>query len=396
MTTYLQRMERNIKLAYFKNIFFSLLFFAPIWFAFETQYTSAASLGIIYAASHFLTVVLELPTGAFADLIGRRNTFLLGLVINAVSYVVMGMTQNVWWLWAGYLQYAVAVSLISGAEDALHYDSLKELGREDQYSKFNATKGFIFRVGLFVSTILGGYIFDINMRMPYLLVGLFTMVGAAFTLLDTEPKIDSEKFTFKNYLKQTKDGAKQLVKSTYIKDFSIYYMFTAGITWYYVYFLSNAFATQIGFTAQERGVVLGLIFLFMAITNMWVVNQKWLTKRVAYKMFPILMMIGFIPGIWLTNKWLAIPFMFLLNLSSTMRWSILDMYANKEFESKYRATAISTLNMAVSIVAVILFIVGGKVVDLYGASFMATMLGILTAITVVPMTRVLVKNHSEN
>lgn len=38
------------------------------------------------------------------------------------------------------------------------------------------------------------------------------------TWLYQEPKINTEKFTLKNYLRQTKQGVKQLTKTDYIKE----------------------------------------------------------------------------------------------------------------------------------------------------------------------------------
>jgi len=103
MNNYLKKMRLNITLTYINSFLLSLIFFIPVWYAFETQYASPATLGLIYAISHLLTVVLELPTGALADLIGRKKTIFLGLFLYGLSWIYISQSKDVSWLWIGYV-----------------------------------------------------------------------------------------------------------------------------------------------------------------------------------------------------------------------------------------------------------------------------------------------------
>jgi uncharacterized protein involved in response to NO len=103
-----------------------------------------------------------------------------------------------------------------------------------------------------------------------------------------------------------------------------------------------------------------------------------------------------IPAFWV-NRVIAVVILFLNHLAGTLRFSMLNQYANKEFESKYRATAISALNMAVSLVFAIISITGGRVISYFqpnGAKILMTGLGVLTLIIAIPTTRVLLVNHN--
>jgi len=176
---YLSKMRLNIKLAYIKNCFLSLLFFMPIWYSYETQFADLSTLMTVYAVTHMVTIVLELPTGAMADLLGRKKTVLLGLLIAAISWLFISQAKSVTWLWYGYMINAVANALVSGSDSALHYDSLKELGKERSFAKFSSKAGLIFRVGMIISTLIGGQIFPYN--LAYVLVGISTLIGAFLT-----------------------------------------------------------------------------------------------------------------------------------------------------------------------------------------------------------------------
>ncbi len=369
------------------------MFFLPIWYAFETQYASPALIGTIYAVAHLITVVLELPTGALADLLGRKKTVFLGLLFIGLSWIYISQAKNAMWLWVGYSINGVGNALVSGADVALIFDSLKELGKDKEYAQYMSKAGFIFRGGMVVSTFLGGYFYILHQRLPYFLVGIGAVIAALLTIFNTEPKIDTEKLTLKSYIKQTKLGLRELTKNSYIRDFSIYYLFVGGISWYFIYFLGQSFATEIGFTTRERTWIFSGIYLSMAVLSYLAIRSKLLTRSRVYLMFPTIMILGLLPGFWM-GKLLSVLCTFLVLFVGSNRFSILDQYANEEFESQYRATAVSALNMGVSIVFAVISIAAGKIINLYGPGLVMTLLGLLTIITTLPAAKVLLTKHN--
>lgn len=383
-------MERNLKVAPIRAFFSSLIFIVSIWYSFETQFATPEQLSFMYAVLHLLIVFLELPSGALADLMGRRKAVSLGLFINAFSFIIIGLSKNINWLWAGYLIGASGEALVSGAIDALNFDSLKELGRENTFSQFSSYMGVIFRSGMIIATLSGGYLYSIYKGLPYIAMGISTIIASLLTLLFTEPKIDSEKFSLKSYIQQIKTGAKELNKNEYMKDFSLYYILVGGITWYVIYFLGTAFATEIGFTVVERSWLFASIFFFSSIILYKLTHLGIMDRDRAYLMFPILMILGFLPGFW-ANKIIAVFCLSLVQFASMARFSILNQYSNLEIDSKYRATAISAMNMIVSIVFSVIAIIGGKIITIYGSGMIMTLLGVLSLVTVLPTAQVLIK-----
>lgn len=385
-------MQRNISLAYFKAALHHLYFFVPIWYAFETQFVNPAILSVIYSMSHLITVVLELPTGALADLLGRKKTIFLGLILEGLSWVYLSQAQDASWLWTAYAFLGISAALVSGSDIALHYDSLKELEKERQYAKFKANIGLVIRSSTIVGTLLGGYLYSFNTRLPYFLVGTSVLVAGLLTLFNTEPRVDTEKFSPESYKKQTIKGFREIFKNNYIRDFSVYYVFVAGITWYFLYFLDQAFATEIGFTAIERSWVFSSIYLVAAFVNILFVRSSWLTRKRVYILLPFLMVLGFVPGHW-AGKTIAIFSLLFVQLAALARFSLLDQYANLEFDSKYRATAVSALNMSVSLFFVIAASLSGTLITEFGSGFVMTLMGILTLVTAVPIAWLLIVRH---
>ena len=84
---------------------------------------------IFYRQAVFATtiVLLEAPSGYFADLFGRRNTLMVGSVLHGLDYLVLNYADNIRGLMAFEIVLGIAASLLSGAGLALLYDTRKAL-----------------------------------------------------------------------------------------------------------------------------------------------------------------------------------------------------------------------------------------------------------------------------
>lgn len=391
---YQNKLKRNVVIFRFTMFFNSLLFFMPTWYAFETKFASPELLAVIYAVTHLISVFLELPTGALADLIGRKYTMLLGSIIRAVFFIYLSQMQNATWLWIGYIFLQIGSVFISGADTALFYDTLKELKENERYSEYSSKNELVYRIGLTLASLIGGYIFMIHFRLPYILVGIATFFSAIATLFFTEPQIDSEKFTLPNYIKQTKIGFRELWKTPYIRDLSLYYLSVSGITWYYLYYLLNAYTTDVGFSPVARGWLSAINSILVAVLGIIIAKSKLFSRKITYIFFPVALAIGFLSAPFLHVPFAAIA-IFIVYLASIFRWTFLDKYTNEEFESKYRATAISTLSMCVSLIYFVLTFLLNPIFQNFGSPWVMFSLGVLTLLTTVPTAVILLKNHTK-
>jgi hypothetical protein len=107
-----------------------------------------------------------------------------------------------------------------------------------------------------------------------------------------------------------------------------------------------------------------------------------------------MMILCFFPGV-LFRGWWAIPLVAGAVMAGTGRWIILTRYTNEFFDSKYRATAISALSMIVGIIYVGITSLSGPIIAAYGVRTVYTILGVLSLVTVLPLSVVLVRNHKD-
>jgi MFS family permease len=369
------------------------LFFLPVWYAFERRFGSPDALATMYAVTYLVSVILELPTGALADLIGRKYVVCLGFIIGGASTIFISQAQNISWLWIGYTISQVGTAFVSGANTALLYDTLKELNIESKFSAIMSKNEIVYRIGITIAAALGGYIFMVNIRLPYILVGLATIIAGIITYFATEPKLDSEKFTLKNYIKQTRIGFAQLWKTPYIRDFSLYYISIGGVSWYYLYFLYNARMTDAGFSSVERGWIGAVNSILVGLIAFGATKYFVRTRFGTYIYFPIILLTGFLITPFLSG-WFSTISIFLIYCAGITRYIFLDQYANQEFESKYRATAISALSMAISLMYLILSLLMNPILNHWGSAWVMFALGVITLCTTVPTTIILLKKKT--
>lgn len=378
--------NQNIKINYLASVTSSLLFLIPVWVAYELQYISLLQVPIIEAIIQGSQLLLELPTGALADLWGKRTTIIIGYLISTLGGVIYAYSRS----YEAFILYALVTglgaALISGAREAWLYDSLKAAGREDEYGKVSSKGSLIFQIGIAFATITGGVLGSFNLIYPIIASAIVSGLTTILFVFAQEPAIDTEVFTLKNYLRQTKMGISEIRKSNHVLAISLFYISVGGISWAAMMVFNAALMTQIGFTALEFGITLATIriinslVLFSALHFNRVFNQ-----HQPFLFISLIMLISYLPGLYLT-KFLTIFAIMGSVFSSTFRNIVLSRLVNQEFSSKNRATAISTLSMAVSIIVVILSLISGPIMARFdGAKGMFTFMGILTLLFTLPL-----------
>lgn len=395
--TYKQNLKNNTRVFGRLEFFRALIFYVPVWVAFEQRYISLAQLITLEAILQGSQLILELPTGALADLIGRRKSMALGYFTRAIAMIVYAFSTN----FTGFLVHALLLgggeALVSGAQEALLYDTLKELDQENRFAKLSSKYSLIFQITLSAATFIGGVMNNIYFRLPMLGYALALIITSLTCLKFQEPKIDSEIFTFKNYIRQTSQGIREIFKNDHIKQVSLFYIIVGFISWTAMLVYNTTFLTELGFSEFELGSVLSIIRVFNSVVLFRLLHTEKLANRQrVYLGFPILMIVSFLPGIWLT-KWLAPVFVAGAMFSSTARWIVLAKYTNQEFASRNRATAISTLSMLIGIIYTLFVFISGPLIEILGGvKYIYSILGLLALTIALPLGIRLAKNHNSD
>ncbi len=87
------------------------------------------------AAFQAVTLLAQIPTGLIADRFGRRPVLVGASLSWAAAFVAFGLAENFSALLASYLGFALGVALMGGADDAMLFDTLRSLGRGEEFSQ---------------------------------------------------------------------------------------------------------------------------------------------------------------------------------------------------------------------------------------------------------------------
>lgn len=379
--------RRNLFINYASRCFSNLAFTMPVWIAYYRGFITAGELSLLIAAEFSLRIILEIPSGAVADLLGRKWTVAIGHIFGAIGTFAILLMTDFWGLLLLRPFHAIADAFISGADEALVYDSMKQDGVEGNYRAIYS-KGMIFaQIALVVGALTGGHLYVVNHSLPFIALSVATFIAFVLTLFYIEPKIDSEKFSWSGYKKHFVQGIKEAFKTPLSKSISYYFIAVGGLTWSMQMYFNTSFLTDVISSDWLRGTIQAAIRLTNVVL-LYTVFGKSNKMTVWHKLlfFPVVMLLVYLPGVFVHSP-LGAFLVYGSTLAATMRWVFMSEITNKFYDSKYRATAISTMSMFINLVTLAMLLVSSVIIPRFGTGAMFTFAGLMTLAVVVPLLR---------
>lgn len=132
----IKKIEGNIWKSYIFQILCGLFFSVPVMVLFwQDNGLSLTEIMILQSLFSITIVLLEVPTGYFADVFGRRKALIYSSLFSFFGFVIYSLSYNFYQFLLAEILLAFAISLTSGADSALLYDTLKDLKKENLYKK---------------------------------------------------------------------------------------------------------------------------------------------------------------------------------------------------------------------------------------------------------------------
>lgn len=157
----------NIRWFLLFRVLFNARFYYPVFTVIFLDYGLTLAQFTILNAVWAVTIVLaEVPSGAMADVFGRRNLLVLAAVLMVLEMGIIvlapvGRGALVFFLFLiNRVCSGLAEAAASGADEALAYDTLKDIGQEDQWPKVLEHLGRMMAVGFFLAMIIGAFVYD--------------------------------------------------------------------------------------------------------------------------------------------------------------------------------------------------------------------------------------------
>ncbi|MBN1956882.1 MAG: MFS transporter [Desulfuromonadales bacterium] len=181
---------RNVRMFIAFRVLFNARFYYPIFsilfLDFGLTLSQFAILNAVWAAT---IVICEVPSGALADTIGRRNLLVFAGVLMVIEIALWAfvprsnLTLLFWVFVLNRILSGMAEAAASGADEALAYDSLQREGNSDDWGRVLERQIQIQSIGFVIAMTLGGVIYDPQfMQKIVTLLGLDLQITRATTL----------------------------------------------------------------------------------------------------------------------------------------------------------------------------------------------------------------------
>ena len=170
MTTSSPFKIRNIRLFIAFRVFFNARFYYPVFTILFLDYgLTIEQFSILNTVWAITIVCAEVPSGALADLLGRKRllvlTSLLMIVeLSVIAFVPIANMSIVFWAFlVNRVLSGLAEAMASGADEAIAYDSLVAEGMSQHWPRVLSVQMRVKALAGVVSTTLGAMVYDPSM-----------------------------------------------------------------------------------------------------------------------------------------------------------------------------------------------------------------------------------------
>lgn len=360
------KIEKNIPKLIVLKVSKWLMLYMPIIKAFyEKNELGDYELFLLHGIYSLIIALLEIPSGYIADVWGRKNALITGMVFGTAGFAAYSTGEGFTGFLIAEIFLGIGHSMISGADSALLYDSLLDLKKEKKYLKF---EGRITAFGNFSeagAAILGGLIANyISMRATYLGQTGISAIGliAALTLVNPSSHKAIKQFTFSRLFEIMKYALfdnRQLRSNILLS--SVIGLSTLSMAWF-----TQIYYTNLGLSLSVMGFVWFTLNMAPGITSMYAhrIEGKLGMHKTIY-----LIIICIPLGYLLLSTTLSFYGLFILLFFYFVRGiatPVLKDYINKITTSDIRATVLSIRSLLIRVVFAVVGPVLGKVSDGYG------------------------------
>ena len=150
--------------------------------AFREKGLTFFQIGLLIGFREVCTNLFEIPSGAVADLYGRRRAMIFSFVAYIASFATFAMSESLFLLFGGMFFFGLGDAFRSGTHKAMIFDWLRLQGRSDEKTKIYGYTRSWSQMGSAVSVLIaGGLVFY---RGNFTDIFWFSIVPYAFNIVN--------------------------------------------------------------------------------------------------------------------------------------------------------------------------------------------------------------------
>lgn len=365
-----KKIRRNINLDYISTFITNLNMQSSIWVLYLAYCgMNLMQIGLLEGIYHATSIVCEIPSGALADLVGRKKSMMLGRICVTISCIIMLFTRNFWWFAISFLLQALGNNFNSGSEEALVYDSMICLGEEKDYIRINGRINTVIEVSQAIATVAGGVLAEYSYFVCYAACTVISLLAFVPVVFMKEPPV------LKDGEKEEHLTAGRLVARHFQMSFGILasdLRILKIVTYFSVVFAAH---TLLFFYSQQyysdmgyNKIQISIIMLFAGFAScLGAILSERLYRRFEKKIsvFSAAVIALTLVFYSIGNPVLSIGMFIGANFFNSVLYPIESESLNRIIPSEQRATLISVNIMFFSIVMIVTFPVAGALADVW-------------------------------
>lgn len=331
----------------------------------------------------FWVFALEIPTGVFGDVQGKKCSVITGYILYTIGTITYTLYPNIYLFLLSEFILALGLAFVSGAKEAWLFDTTKRYEIEKEYREIAVIGSALHMVAMILASAV--YIF----LSKYLSVQIIFRLDAVFSViaviaLNFIPSTDGKRDGLKpKYLETAKMDFSILKSNVNLKRIAIYISILCA-TSYFVIWLYQEALRVLSIPDQSFGTY-RIVLLVSEIITMYGVARlmRKMEKQKASILIAIVVGIGFIVA-GITGSTLGIVILLILSGGLGLQVpTLLSKEINDEIpNSEQRATVLSFVSMIRRLVLTIFNPLIGLLVDSKGVFITFCILGILSLLAV--------------
>lgn len=181
--------QRNTRLIVMMQICQSAIFFLPVLILFYQAEIGLTFKDFMMIEAMFCAtiIVMEIPSGWLSDLWSRKHTMTAGLAFTFMGFGQLLFADNFTQAALSEIFTGIGVSLISGTNSAILYDSLLQDDRTDDYRRLEGLRHGSALYSLAFCCFVGGLLYQLNHYLPVILTVMAQFIGMICGFFLVEP-----------------------------------------------------------------------------------------------------------------------------------------------------------------------------------------------------------------
>lgn len=152
----------------------------------------AAGVGLILLAGSLGGFVLEIPSGYFSDKFGHKQTLVLSAIFLLISSFIFLIANSISLLLLASVFFSASIAFFSGTGSAFMHETLKGLGREQDYSRVMGKLSSLGFAVPIVLTALVPFLVNVSFKAPFAISLVIDVIGLFAAVALSVPPVTPE------------------------------------------------------------------------------------------------------------------------------------------------------------------------------------------------------------